>query len=287
MVTVAEPAIFTPMAGGLGDILTNYLDGELGYFPALKRIGATTAVKMWCVNPAAPELFRHYPHVDLVLSEPFALAAGKTDDFRAWAQAGERRFRLMSDPERTCATWERQPFYLSPEEATMAASIEALAPYVVVHPFAGRPERSLSAAGVTRNVIKEAAKHYPVVVLGADSTRNDGRALTALTERFEINHPVLLTFLMGNVVSLVNQFSIRLHAHVASRAARFIGSVSCFNSVAQACGVRSLVFGSTTNRRDMRIGGDVFAKMRTNGTAVHYLDQGPKIAAATVREFLT
>lgn len=272
-----QPAIFAPMAGGLGDILQYYLDGEFGYFPALKRVGVTLAVKLWSVSNKAPDLFSYHPAVDHILTQPFAHVARLTDGFRPFAARTEKKFRLMSEPERRCAPWERQPFYLSPDELRMASEIEARAPYIAVHPFAGGPDRSLVKAGIARTIVNVAADSFPVVVLGGNSNRNSGVPISVF-EKFEDDE------CYPNVINLVNKGSVRLHAHVASKAAKFIGSVSAYNCVAHSCDVPALVFGSANNRRDMKVGSSVFKKMRDKRTPIHYLDQAPDVATI-VREF--
>lgn len=274
---IREPAIFAPMAGGLGDILQYYLDGEFGHFPALKAKGATLAVKLWCVCNKAPDLFAHHPAVDHILTQPFPHVARLTDGFRPFASRTEKTFRLMTDWERERAPWERQPFYLSADEKHHAERVESLGPYIAVHPFAGRPERSVAKAGFADAIIRKAAEYFPVVVLGGNSNRNDGLKV-AIFEKWDDECP--------NVVSLVNKGSVRLHAHVASKATKFIGSVSCYNCVAHSCDVPALVFGSYGNRRDMKIGGSVFKKMRDRATPIHYLDQLKESdVPAIVREF--
>lgn len=260
-----DKRIFTPMVGGLGDILTYYLDGELGHFP---RLGATTAVKLWTACDQAADLFKHHPYVDHILPNLFWPAAGLTDGFRAWAAAGETRFRLMTDEERASVPWRRPEFYPSPGEADVARKIEEAGPYIAIHPFAGAPARSLSRLGVARIIVGAAAKNNRVVILGGDSYRSGSTAFAGtvqLIERFESEHP--------NVTSLVGKYSVRLHAHLASKAAKFIGSVSAYNCVAHACNVPALVFGSADNRRAMLSGaGSIFARMRERSTPIHYTD---------------
>lgn len=261
--------IFAPMAGGLGDILSYYLDGELGCFAAAKAAGYETAVKVWAVNNQSADLFRFNPHVDHTLVEPFGPAlVGKTDDFRPWAAAMTPTFRLMTDGERESLWYEKPRFYLSPEEGDVAMDIEAGAPYVAIHPFAGAPARSLAKHNLAQTITALAAEKTRVVLLGGDSNRNNGRVSMRLIERIEIPHP------HPNVINLVGQHSVRLHAHVASKAKAFIGGVSAFNCVAHSCKIPALVFGSPDNRRAMQNGeGAVFAQMREQGTEIHYLDR--------------
>lgn len=276
---IREPAIFAPMAGGLGDILMNYLDGEFGHFPALKARGATLAVKLWAVNNKSADLFAHHPAVDHIFTQPFPHVARLTDGFRPFAERTEKTFRLMTDWERERVAWERQPFYLSADEQHHAANVAALGRYIAVHPFAGRPDRSLVKAGIGYTLIGAAAEHLPVVILGGNSNRNDGLLVSIFEgDAYPGGHP--------NVVNLVNKGSVRLHAHIASKAAKFIGSVSCYNCVAHSCNVPALVFGSYGNRRDMKVGGSVFKKMRDRATPIHYLDQVKESdVPAIVREF--
>lgn len=266
--------IFTPIAGALGDVLENYLDGELGYFRALKSAGAVTAVKLWAVNNQSPELFRFNPYVDHVLTEPFALAAGRTGGFRAWAAKSEPTFRLMTDAEHALP-WERPQFFLSPPERQVAAEIEAAGPYVALHLFAGKPERRLDS--IALHLIEHVSRHARFVILGGDSTRTE-YAPDHIREHSPVEDGL-------NLFNLVNKHSVRLHAHLASKAARFIGSVSAYNSVAQSCGVPALIFGSPQNRRDMIAGGSVFKKMRDNRTRIYYLDDLPDVPRV-VGEFL-
>lgn len=269
--------IFTPIAGGLGDVLSYYLEGELGYFRALRSAGVRTKVVVWSVSDQVESLFQFNPHVSVLDVRPFAAVDGMTTGFRNYAQNLEPDFKLMTDAQHAATPWARPSFYFSPEEAVAARDIANAEPYVAIHPFAGRPERSLARVGIARQVVSAAAKWGRVVVLGGNSHRRNGGVSLDLREGFDFEHP--------NVINLVNKFSVPLQAHVASRATKFIGSISCYNCVAQACGVPALVFGSTANRKDMASGGSVFKKMRDNGTPVHYLDRRPDVSEI-VRGFL-
>lgn len=247
-------AIFTPMAGGLGDILAYYLEGQLGYFPALKRVGAQTMVRTWSCSDQVVDLFSYNPYVGVVIDRPFQQHVG---DFFQWAQHQERVFRLMSEAEQNCAPWEQPVFYLNSEERDRLTDIEAGAPYVAVHPFAGQVDRRIDGA----EIVRAAQEHTRVIMLGGNSHRND----RPIIERFDRFHP--------NVVSLVNKYSVRLQAAVVERASKFIGSVSAYNSVAAHFKVPSLIFGSPTNRQQMQNPVGVFAKMRDNNAQIHYRDQ--------------
>lgn len=263
---MTAPAIFTPMAGGLGDILAYYLEGQLGYFPALKRVGARTMVRTWSCSDQVDDLFSYNPHVDALVTRPFHQHVG---DFYQWAQRQERTFRLMSEAEQNCATWEQPAFYLNDTEYEFLQDTEAGAPYVAVHPFAGRVERRLDAA----EIVHAAAEHMRVIVLGGDSRRNG----EPIVERFDRFH--------WNVVSVVNKCSIRLQASIVKRASKFIGSVSAYNSVAAHFKVPSLIFGSAANRQQMQNPVGVFAKMQENNAQIYYQDQRPDIPEL-VRRFV-
>lgn len=257
--------IFTPIAGGIGDLLTYYLEGELGYFEALVRSGRRTKVVVWSDSDQARSVFERNPWINAIDVRPFRPVAGLTDGFRAYAQQTTPGDRLLSEDDPAFA-WTRPSFYLSPEEWEIAATLRSWEPYVAVHPFAGQPERSLAKTGLARVIVETAAKHGRVVVLGGNSVRG----ATNIFEGYDIPHPCVL--------NLVNTGTVRLHALAASRATKFIGSVSCYNCVAQSFGVPALVFGSARNRHDMVFGGSVFAKMRDNGTPVYYLDNQPNVA---------
>lgn len=266
--------IFTPIAGGIGDLLTYYLEGELGYFEALVRSGERTRVVVWSDSDQARAIFARNPWIDSIDVRPFRPVAGLTDTFRDYAQKTTPGARLLRDDDRR-VPWKRPPFFLDPQETDLEAALRAWEPYVAVHPFAGEPERSLAKTSLPRAIVDIAALNGRVVVLGGDSMRGARRIFE---QNLDISHP--------NVISLVNRGSVRLHALAASRAAKFIGTMSCYNCVAQSFGVPALVYASARNRIDMMVGGSVFAKMRANGTPVHYLDDAASFKSDIVREFL-
>lgn len=265
--------IFTPIAGGIGDLLTYYLEGELGYFESLVRSGRRTKVVVWSDSDQARSVFEHNPWITEIDVRPFRPVAGLTDGFRGYAQQTTPGDRLISEDD-PAMKWRRPDFFLHPDEYPLMSELLAAEPYVAVHPFAGQPERSLAKTGLARVIVETAAKHGRVVVLGGNSVRG----ATNIFEGYDIPHP--------NVISLVNRGSVRLHALAASRARKFIGAMSCYNCVAQTFGVPALVYASVRNRRDMAVGGSVFAKMRANGTPVHYLDDAASFKADIVREFV-
>lgn len=274
------------MAGGLGDIMTYYLEGDLGYFPVLHERGFKTKVTAWSVSNQIRPLFMYNSHIDVLTTPPFGPVEGLTDGFRTYAQSVEPEWRLLRDDERAHVPWQQPTFPLTPAEQQMADDITG-APYIAVHPFAGRPERSLMRAGIAREIVDTAAERMLVVVLGGNSLR-DKRAPDGSGRSMGTAHLIESYGNEGrNVCSLTNQFSVRLHAYIAQHATKFIGSVSAYNCVAQHFKIPSLVFGSAGNRNSMRAGaGSVFKKMRDNGTAIHYLDQNPKVRELVGR-FLT
>ncbi len=125
--------IFTPIAGGLGDVLTYYLDGETGYFRALKNLGHATKVTFWSVSSEARKVFQGNPYIDMIEEKPFGRVAHLTDGFRPYAANNERIARLMTDDERATTLWERPQFHLDIAETEVAARLREWEPYVAVH----------------------------------------------------------------------------------------------------------------------------------------------------------
>lgn len=213
--------------GGVGDLLLAHLreGSAAGRVQALRREhpGAFVRLAIMPTVADAVGLFAGAPEVDELVYRPWD---GSGSAFEGAACAGF--FRM---PEGLA--WERPQIPLSPDEAEQAEALEAGEGFVVLHPFAGTDDRDwrgkLEAAAVARAIV---AAGWRVVVLGGSTIRREGRG-----EVREVSRPELAAFEIPGVVNLVDRASLRLQAHLATRARRFVGAFSSFHCAALACGV--------------------------------------------------
>lgn len=252
------------LAGGLGDCLYSCLaDGhEYGKLPALKAAhpaAVVTCITFSC-NDRTQDLFLPDPRV--ARHEHHALCP----DWHARASA----LATNSTPIHSLdLPWAPPAFRLDPTELR---TLNGLPPqYVAVHPFAGTPDRSLAdrfrcpLPFLLGTVARSSP--VPLVLLGGPSHRytDSGDRGSTLHEAVDLRG--------ANLISLVGVGSIRLHAEVVRRenCLGFVGTMSAYNCVATACGVRSCVF---TREADARYfapagaGGHAHGVFRKLGDAV-------------------
>lgn len=214
--------------GGIGDALLAFLrpGGDAGYVANLKRGEPDAFVRcaVMTTTPEMSEIFCHVPQFDEVVYRPWDGEGGR---FRA--DAMRDHFAVPRD-----GAWSQPEVPLTPAERLLADELESGGPFVALHPFAGTSNRSWEGSQVNPAAIVGAiaASGMRVLVLGGSSSRREGRGAVRVVER-----PELFDVEMPRAVSLVNRASIRLQAYLASRAARFVGTFSCFHCVALARGI--------------------------------------------------
>lgn len=269
-----------PMAGGLGDILMYYCEGDLGYFKGIKQRwpDITTKVLTYSVSDQVHHLFAHHPFVDVHEHCPWP-QGGISGPLETYAlghahpappNGGGWTWLSKHDKSLYDLTSVRDPFYLDLGEAEVAAYLEERPPYVVVHPFAGSPDRDLASRREINfpRMIRALADNCHVVLLGGSSYRGD--QARRIVESAELPWH-------ANLTNLVNHCSVRLHAHVTSKASKFIGTVSAYNCVAQQYQVPSQLWTTPRNAQLMRIEKNgVFMLMRENDADVISWDHMPE-----------
>jgi hypothetical protein len=211
--------LFSQLNGGIGDILLGMMKpgSHLGYFPALKARGDSTMLSVHANTDAAIQLLERLPYVDHI-------------QFRA------KTLRIDGLPDyQVLRTWEGLPWQppqlaLDDEEQNILADITR-EPYIAVHltaAQAGRvpafPEKLLSGLS---------AIGRRVVVLGVE-TGDDGPSIGG--NRVD---GVRSKLVGTSHVSLPPK--LRLHVAVAQHAAKFIGTVSCFNCAVQLAHIPSFI----------------------------------------------
>jgi len=248
-----------PICGGLGDVFVRYLmPGDCGYVADLKRREpqARVVCQLMSTNPQSAAFL--VPWVDDVVYQPWD---GDYRGFLARTRAGRIDQRLY--------TWERPPIALTEEERRLADSVE---PFVAIHPFAGtlnRDWRSRVDLVALVNALCDAG--LTVVMLGGSSRRTDGEAgrttVTQLIEQFDMDRPGL--------VNMVNRQSVRLQAYMATRAARFIGSFSCYHCAAFAVDVPALVLADRGFKGFFETPHPVYGTISARpSTEIHYFEDG-------------
>ncbi len=217
--------------GGIGDALFAYLreGGEAGYVAALRERepGAFVRCALMATTPDACGLFAGAAAFDELIARPWD---GDGAAFATEAAAG-------FSPIPRAGQWRRPGFPLDGVERRLAGDLEAGGGFVALHAFAGTANRVLwGAVAVPEIVDAIAATGTRVVLLGGSCARREGRG--AVTE-----HALeeACTLAGNRVLNLVGRASLRLQAHLASRARAFVGSFSAFYCAAHACGVPSFI----------------------------------------------
>ena len=210
--------LFTQTAGGIGDILLHMMKpgSHLGYFPALKARGDSTMFSVRANTDAAIQLLERLPHVDQIAFRGKTLRIEGPPDYQA--------LRTWDG-----LPWQQPQLVLDDEEQNTLADI-VREPYIAVHMGAAQPnrvppnpEKLFAGLGVTGKRI---------VLVG--------------TEPSDDKSPVIGNRTAGIRSKLVDSFitlppKLRLHVAVTQRAAKFIGTVSCFNCAAQLAHVPSFL----------------------------------------------
>lgn len=211
--------LFTQTAGGIGDILLHMMKpgSHLGYFPALKARGDSTLFSVRANTDAAIQLLERLPYVDHIAFRGKSLRIDGP-----WGYEAFRRWDGLS--------WQQPELALDDEEQSILADITR-EPYIAVHLGAAQanrmppsPEKLLAVLGATGRRI---------VVLGVETSDDDpaiiGNRVAGIRSK-----------LVGTPhISLPPK--LRLQIAITQRAAKFIGTVSCFNCAAQLARVPSFL----------------------------------------------
>lgn len=215
------------LKGGLGDLLLGYLmpGSESGYLAELKAAEPSAFVRCAIMSTASngADFFSECPWFDEII---FADWDGEWRGFRDRALTGYSRI------ESAVRTWRQPPIFLKADETGFKA------PYVVLHPFAGTPNRDWrgKVIDIKRLIDALCDAGLQVVLLGGNSLRRQGRQApvsTALTEQFDYER--------SGLTNLINRASVRLQAYLTTRASCFIGTLSSYHCAALAVGIPAFV----------------------------------------------
>lgn len=184
--------------------------------------------------------------------------------------------QLKSDREqlsvvaaRLSLPWTQPRLILTPDEQRLRDDLVTSGePYVVLHPFAGDPDRSLLATlGLTRlnQVINQITDQgWRVVVVGGSSLRLENR-VTDLREHFESTNP--------SVTNLVGK-PLRVQLAIASKAGRYLGSFSSFQCLAACMHTPMLILAPKHLRENMlKADHGIFWLTRNQGSPVMYFGE--------------
>ena len=265
----------TVMGGGLGDVILSYLTLHPTYLADLKRREPDSFVRVaaYTVNRnAVIEFLRFCPWIDELVVADWK---GNYDEYVADILDGFIDIdKLRSELKSIIPT-----IFLSPTEEQILSELTS-EPYVAFHPFAGTPERDWRGGIDLINVIDRICDAgQRVILLGGSSVRVEGCNVCSLREKLLYQRPGL--------INLVNKYTVRLHASLATKAARFIGSVSCYNCAAAAMKVPSLLVTHAGNRPffESRAGG-IFSTCVDNDAKIYYLDQLPQDLPYIIEKFI-
>ena len=229
--------------GGLGDLFERYVQSgrDAGYVAGVldRYPGARIDVICCQANPAVAEFFAHHPGVCEVHHHPEMKPVGGFVK-RYIADLGAKPFREAFDL--AGLEWASPPVYLSNEEREFAEEILAGGPFVAFHPFAGEPDREWAGkpgVDIVRAIdwICDHPRGCRCLLLGGPSTRAVMGIRRDIREAIDYERPGL--------VNLVGRSSFRLQAHLARRAEKVIGSMSCYATIAQAEGIGTFVLAPT------------------------------------------
>lgn len=259
--------LYVPVGAGLGDVLIYYLTGDVGYLKDWKRLypSSKTRIQALSTSDQIKTLFEGFPNLDDVEVEYWQrVHQSKDGTVKANPCPG---YRLITDADKRQLTYERPPFYLSEEEQALANETTGRGPYVIFHPFAGDYHRCFSGHFAWRETLTslvEAGNH--VVLLGGDSLRADQNR--PIKEEHSFEHPRLS--------NLVNKGTVRLHAHLASKAKKAIVSSSAYNCVAHCCKVPTMTLMPDHLRPHVdQDQSGIFCWIREQGTQRVYWSEGP------------
>ncbi len=253
-------------AAGLGDILMSYasLASESGLVLSFQEQYPDVRLRavICTVSDSVPDLFAHCPHFSEV-------------SYHTWVTWHEQVKRdqaqghpYLADLNHSHLPPRRLPFYLSEEEKEAAASIDAR-PYVGVHFFAGSAERNwfqrIQGDGASRVIRAILERGLDVALLGGSSKRQEGERIDDLHEHFPCAH--------AGVHNLLGRYSVRLHAHLASRAVALVGTMSCYVSLGtQFVRPSFVVLPPFLRPWFQREDGGVFRDLARQGAALNFWD---------------
>jgi len=255
--------LYTQFVGGIGDILLRMMKPgtHLGYFPALKARGDETMVTVHANTDATIALFENLPYVDHT-------------HFRA------KRLRLNGPADyQLLKTWDGLPWQrpelaLDDEEKNILESLTR-EPYVAVHVSASVLNKAIPDPDRLFAGLREA--NVRVILLGVE-TQDDAPGIVG--NRSDGIRRILRGFMpRPGAGFLLPPPKLRLQVVLAQRAAKFIGTLSCFNCAAQLAHVPSFVF---VNRSIKDPG--IYKLMADNGARVETWNDGTKDIKRICRE---
>ena len=240
--------LFSQLNGGIGDILLGMMKpgSHLGYFPAFKARGDSTMLSVHANTDAAIQLMERLPYVDHI-------------GFRA------NTLRIEGPPDyQVLRTWDGLPWQqpqlaLDDEEQSILADITR-EPYIALHLTAALPGR------VPANPEKLLAglAGLRTVILGVE-TGDDGPSISG-------NRVGGLHSKLAGTPHILLPPKLRLHVAVAQRAAKFIGTVSCFNCAAQLARIPSFILCNSSFKDP-----PIYNMMAKNGARVEPWNVGKPI----------
>lgn len=235
--------LYTQMIGGIGDILLYMMKpgSPLGYFRALKSRGDTTMAVVHANTDEARHLFEGLPYLDHLRFRGYSM---KIDTAPGEKFEAFRRYEGL--------IWEPVRLALDAEEQSIFDALER-EPYVAVHLSASLPEKVPPKFEELLAALRIA--DVRTVLLGIESSDDasavKGNRGQGYRSRLGPPHHILLPP------------KLRLHAAVAQRASKFIGTLSCFNVAAQLAAVPSFVLVNRSLQEP-----NIYHMMQKNGAVI-------------------
>jgi ADP-heptose:LPS heptosyltransferase len=268
---------YTYTCGGLGDILFNYFNEnyDAGYFADIKRHhpNLTIRVSICSVNSNSQDFFTYNPHIDQIKFAPFIGDHVATERI------------LNNDASHIHALglsnfiYQKPLIYLDDEEQKVATEM-VKEPFVCIHPFAGTPERAWTGKIDLKLVVDMVCDQgMRVVVVGGNHKRTDPTQWKDVVESFN--------YTKSNLYNLVNQHSVRLHAYLVSKSAKFIGTQSAYCVVAHFHDVPSLIFTDYQYKKEYCENGlGIFGKLYNSKLSDIHFWQKTKNVKNIINEFI-
>lgn len=215
-------------AAGLGDCFIRYFGLIPGQFQAWGKL-ASMKERTDCYikavlpvhNSAIIDFLRYHPFIDELQT------MGYRPDWETWAVALEADGWTGLDEE--LIPYSQPPVYLGPGDEEWFSVTTKNYPYIVVHPYAGIPDRGLL------DFLDFTDMPYPVFVIGGSSFRSEGVSSTYLDEFMPIG-------IKGSYTDLTGICNARRACMLIDRAEHFHGSFSAYAWAAIGCETPATIY---------------------------------------------
>ncbi len=270
--------IYTFTCGGLGDIFFNYYypGYDAGYFADIKRRHPNCVLRVIVCSTSSQSnsFFSKSPYINELLSHPFTYCQYKIERNLSIGTT-----YIWHALDKNQYTYQQTTAQLTPAEQAIAEEVMDT-PYICVHPFAGSRNRCWAGHINTTAIIDHLCDQgYRVALLGGDSQRLE--PYTGKYIRESVKH------IRPGLHNLVNCGSVRLHAHLAANATKFIGTQSAYCVPAAIHNVPCLLMTDREYEKEYRDDGNgIFGILHRNKATILYWQTMPDLIS-TIQSFIS